>query len=71
MQVSFQVTAGRSLSGGIAVDDITLTNGLCEGESEPQNNRQGINQALPLALILWGYSGRMVSLLASETSGAG
>ena len=71
MQASFQVTVGRNLPGGIAVDDITLTDGLCEDESEPQNNRQGINQVLPLALILWGYSGRMVSLLASATSGAG
>jgi len=43
LQVSFQAIIGRNYSGGIAVDDVTLTNGLCEDESEPQNNRQGIN----------------------------
>ena len=43
LQVSFQATIGRNYLGGIAVDDVTLTNGLCEDESEPQNNKQGIN----------------------------
>ena len=43
LQVSFQATIGRNYLGGIAVDDVTLTNGLCEDESEPQNNEQGIN----------------------------
>ena len=27
----------------MALDDVTLTNGLCEDESEPQINRQGVN----------------------------
>ena len=45
LQFSFQATIARNYSGGIAVDDVTLSNGLCEGESEPQNNRQGINVA--------------------------
>jgi len=43
LQFSFQATIGRNCTGGIAVDDITLSNGLCEEQSEPQNNRQGIN----------------------------
>ena len=43
LQFSFQGTIGRNYRGGIAVDDVTLSNGLCEEESEPQNNRQGIN----------------------------
>ncbi len=42
-QVSFQATIGRNHTGVIAVDDVMLTNGLCEDESEPQNNQQGIN----------------------------
>ena len=43
LQFSFQATIGRNYRGGIAIDDVTLSNGLCEEESEPQNNRQGIN----------------------------
>ena len=43
LQFSFQATIGRNYTGGIALDDVTLSNGLCEDESEPQNNRQGIN----------------------------
>ena len=43
LQVSFQASIGRNYVGGIAVDDVTLTNGLCGDESEPQNNEQGIN----------------------------
>ena len=40
-QVSFQATVNRNYTGGIAVDDVTLTDELCEDESEPQNE-QGI-----------------------------
>lgn len=43
LQFSFQATIGRNYAGGIALDDVTLSSGLCEHESEPQNNRQGIN----------------------------
>ena len=43
LQFSFQATIGRNYTGGIALDDVSLSNGLCEDESEPQNNRQGIN----------------------------
>ena len=42
LQFSFQATIGRNYTGGIAVDDVILTNGLCENESESQNNQQGI-----------------------------
>ena len=45
LQLSFQATIDKNYAGGIAVDDVTLSNGLCEGESELQNNRQGINVA--------------------------
>ena len=45
LQFSFEATIGRNYAGGIAVDDVTLSNGLCEGEREPQNNRQGSNVA--------------------------
>ena len=45
LQLSFQATIEKNYTGGIAVDDVTLSNGLCEGESEPHNNRQGINFA--------------------------
>ena len=45
LQLSFEATIGRNYTGGIAVDDVTLSNGLCEGEREPQNNRQGSNVA--------------------------
>ena len=45
LQLSFQATIDRNYTGGIAVDDVTLSNGLCEGESEPHNNRQGSNVA--------------------------
>ena len=45
LQLSFQATIDKNYTGGIAVDDVTLSNGLCEGESEPYNNRQGINVA--------------------------
>ena len=47
LQFSFQATIGRNYTGGIAVDDVTLSNVLCENESEFQNNRQGINVSLP------------------------
>ena len=43
LQLSFQATIDKNFTGCIAVDDVTLSNGLCEGESEPHNNRQGIN----------------------------
>ena len=43
LQFSFQATIGRNYTGGIALDDVQLSNGLCEDESEPQNNQQGIN----------------------------
>ena len=43
LQLSFQATIDKNYTGGIAVDDVTLSNGLCGGESEPHNNRQGIN----------------------------
>ena len=42
LQFSLQSTTDRNYRGGIAVDDVTLSNGLCEGGSEPRNNRQGI-----------------------------
>ena len=45
LQFSFEATIGRNYTGGIALDDVTLSNGLCEGESEPRNNRQGSNVA--------------------------
>ena len=45
LQLSFQPAIDKTYTGGIAVDDVTLSNGLCEGESEPHNNRQGINFA--------------------------
>ena len=45
LQLSFQATIDKNYTGGIAVDDVTLSSGLCEGESEPHNNRQGINVA--------------------------
>ena len=45
LQLTFQATIDKNYTGGIAVDDVTLSNGLCEGESEPHNNRQGINVA--------------------------
>ena len=43
LQFSFQATFGKNYTGGIALDDVTLSNGLCEGECEPQSNRQGSN----------------------------
>ena len=43
LQLSFQATIDKNYTGGIAVDDVTLSNGLCGGESEPHNNRHGIN----------------------------
>ena len=45
LQLSFQATIDKNYTGGIAVDDVTLSNRLCEGESEPHNNRQGIHVA--------------------------
>ena len=45
LQFSFEATIGRNYTGGIAVDDVTLSDGLCDGESEPQNNQQGITVA--------------------------
>jgi len=42
-QFSFQATIGRNYTRGIALDDVTLSNGLCEDESEPQSNQQGSN----------------------------
>ena len=65
IQVSFQATIGRHYLRGIAVDDVTLTNGLCEDESEPKNNEQGI-LILFLALILWRCCYRMVNVLAID-----
>ena len=58
LQVSFQATIGRNYLGGIAVDDVTLTNGLCEDESEPQNNEQGINHTSSLnsVEVRWPHS---------------
>ena len=47
LQFSFQATIGRNYTGGIALDDVTLSDGLCENESESQNNRQGINVSSP------------------------
>ena len=41
-QVSFQAEIDRNYTGGIAIDDVTLTDGLCRGESEPETNQQGI-----------------------------
>ena len=69
LQVSFQATIGRNYSGGIAVDDVTLTNGLCQDESEPQNNRQGINLNSNFNFV--GVRWLMISVLASGTSGPG
>ena len=43
LQFSIQASIGRNYTGGIALDDVALTNGLCEDENEPQNNQQGIN----------------------------
>ena len=51
LQVSFQATIVRNYLGGIAVDDVTLTNGLCEDESEPQNNEQGISLTFSLNFV--------------------
>ena len=51
LQVSFQATIGINYLGGIAVDDVTLTNGLCEDESEPQNNEQGISLTFSLNFV--------------------
>ena len=51
LQVSFQATIGINYLGGIAVDDVTLTNGLCEDESEPQNNEQGISLTFSLSFV--------------------
>ena len=51
LQVSFQATIGINYLGGIAVDDVTLTNGLSEDESEPQNNEQGINLTFSLNFV--------------------
>ena len=45
LQFSFEATIGRNYAGGIALDDVTLSNGLCDGESDPQNNQQGITVA--------------------------
>ena len=39
LQLSFQATIDKNYTGGIAVDDVILS------ESEPHNNRQGINVA--------------------------
>ena len=50
LQFIFQATIGRNYTGGIALDDVSLSNGLCEEEKEPQNNREGINDPLPLSL---------------------
>ena len=55
LQVSFQATIGINYLGGIAVDDVTLTNGLCEDESEPQNNDQGINLTSSLNFVQWPH----------------
>ena len=43
LQFSIQATIGSNYTGGIALDHVALSNGLCKDESEPQNNRQGIN----------------------------
>ena len=51
LQVSFQATIGRNYLGGIAVDDVTLTNGLCDDESEPRNIEQGINLTFSLNFV--------------------
>ena len=48
LQFSFQATFGRNYTGGIALDDVTLSDGICEIESESQNSQQGINVSLPL-----------------------
>ena len=48
LQFSFQATFGRNYTGGIALDDVTLSDGICENESESQNSQQGINVSLPL-----------------------
>ena len=52
LQFFFQATIGRNYTGGIAVDDVALNDGLCEDESEPQNNRQGIN-ATSTPKLIW------------------
>ena len=67
LQVSFQTTVGRNLSRFIAIDDVTLTNGLCEDESEPQSNRQGISLNSSFNFVVEDL---MVSALAPGTSGA-
>ena len=43
LQFSFQATIARNYTGGIALDDVSLSNGLCDDESEVQTYRQGIN----------------------------
>ena len=48
LQFSFQATFGINYTGGIALDDVTLSDGLCENESKSQNNQQGINVSSPL-----------------------
>lgn len=42
LQVVLQATIGRNSTGGIAVDDVTLTEGLCHDDSEPSSILQGV-----------------------------
>lgn len=41
LKVVLQATLGRNYTEGIAIDDVTLTDGLCDEEIDPQSSPQG------------------------------